>query len=294
MPSVKARLVGKGRKHKDRDFDAPVFRPPPISLPPPGKTEALDGRIRNLEALDPGFTTGAVLASYMAIPGLVGFWPMSSVQRSTGNVYDLSGQSRTLTYNGNPSFTYFNGLVPYIDLDGTGDYLSRADETDLDILGSENIYTVGGSQGLTLGGWFWLDDTSGSPSFLGKHDNATPAGSAYLIYLAGGSVHFIVYNGTSSYEAVNTLDPTTGAWYFIAGRYTTSTEVAVFVGNNKVIFTTSIPASLNNVAAAFQIGARAGGNLINGRAALCFLSANTLSDDLINSLYQTSRILFNV
>ncbi|NJO31403.1 MAG: hypothetical protein HC874_30490 [Richelia sp. SL_2_1] len=75
---------------------------------------------------------------------------MSSVQRSTGNVYDLSGQGRTLTYNGNPTFNY-TGLVPYVSLDGTGDFLSRADETDLDILGTETIYNSA-VRGLTLGG----------------------------------------------------------------------------------------------------------------------------------------------
>ena len=91
-----------------------------------------------------------LISPFLALPGLVGFWPMSSVQRSTGNAYDLSGQTRTLTYNGNPTYNINNDFAPYIRLDGTGDFLSRADETDLDILGTETIYasTV---RGLTLG-----------------------------------------------------------------------------------------------------------------------------------------------
>lgn len=265
--------------------------PPPVTINP--RPETLDRRIRNLEALGNGVFIGNVLASYMALPGLVGFWPMSSVQRSTGNAYDLSGQGRTLTYNGNPAYTYFNGLVAYIDLDGTGDFLSRATETDLDIQGSETIYTTGAA-GLTIGGWFWADSVAGAPSFIGKHDNASAAGSAYLLYLVSGAPNFIVYNSTNLFDAVSGTTLTAGTWYFVVGRYTPSTEVAVFVNSNKAVDTTSIPASLNAVAAAFQIGARAGGSLLNGRAALCFVCANALGDDLISSLFQSSRVLFSI
>ncbi len=283
---------GGGHPNESRPpLQPPRPQPPPVTISP--KTESLDRRIRNLEALGNGVFVGNVLASYMALPGLVGFWPMSSVQRSTGNAYDLSGQGRTLTYNGNPAYTYYNGLVPYIDLDGTGDFLSRATETDFDILGNEAIYTTGAA-GLTIGGWFWADSVSGTPSLIGKHDNASAANSAYLLYLVSGAPNFIVYNSTNLFDAVSGTTLTTGTWYFIVGRYTPSTEVAVFVNPDKAVDTASIPASLNASTAAFQIGARAGGSLLNGQAALCFLCANALGDDLISSLFQSSRVLFSI
>ncbi len=292
MATVTARPVGRGRKHKDRDQGpgVSVFIPPPITIVQ--KNESLDRRIRNIEALGDGVFLGNVWASYMALPGLVGFWPMNSVQRSTGNAWDMSGQTRTLTYTGNPAYAYFNGLVAYIDLDGTGDYLTRADETDMDIQGDEFAFSSGAS-GLTIGGWFWIRDTAGTPSLLGKHDNASAAGSAYLLYISSNAANFLVYSGTTASDAASaTLSIET--WYFIAGRYTPSSEVAVFVNNTKSSDTASIPATINNVAAAFQIGARAGGNPLNARAALCFLCANSLGDDLISSLFSSSRILFGV
>src|SRR3990172_4225733 len=293
MATVTARPVGRGRRHKDRDQgggEPTYYIPPPVIIPQ--KNESLDRRIRNIETMGNGVFLGNVLASYMALPGLVGFWPMSSIQRSTGNAYDLSGQGRTFTYNGNPAYTYFKGLVPYIDLDGTGDFLSRATETDLDIQGSESIYTTGAA-GLIMGGWFSADSTAGVAAFVGKHDNATAAGSAYLLYIVSGAANFIVYNASSLYDVIGTA-LSTGTWYFTVGRFTPSTEVAIFVNSVKATNTTSIPASLNAVAAPFQIGARNSGSLLDGRATLVFLCANALGDDLISSLFQSSRILMGV
>lgn len=279
----------KGHKNANR----PTFIPPAVQ--PGQKSESLDRRIRNIEALDNGIFLGNVLASYLALPGLVGFWPMSSVQRSTGNAYDLSGQGRTLTYTGNPTYSYYNGLVPYIDLDGTGDYLTRTDETDLDVLGTETIFTSGAA-GLTLGGWFWVDTFGSVTRLLSKENNSTQL--SYVIYSGiSGGVTFAISNTGSAFagSVSSSVAITTGQWHFIAGRFIPSTETAIFVNSTETNNTTSIPASIFNSTSAFSVGSLSGGgNTLDGRAALCFLCANALGDGLISSLYQQSRVLFNV
>lgn len=265
-----------------------VFLPPPVTLAP--KNETLDRRIRNIEALGSGVFIGNILASYMALPGLVGFWPMSSVQRSTGNAYDLSGQGRTLTYNGNPAYTYHNGIVPYIDLDGTGDYLSRADETDLDITGAETIFTSGAA-GVTMGGWFWLDSVSGSQGLITKGDGGSNAGSSWALFY-NTVPQFQVYNSTDAVTAAGAA-LSTGQWYFIAARFTPSTSVDIWINATQSTTVTAF-ASANSTAANFNVGALAAGSVLDGRATLCFLCANAIGDDLVSSLYQTSRIIFSV
>lgn len=235
-----------------------------------------------------------VVAGFQALPGLVGFWPMSSVQRSTGNVYDLSGQSRTLTYNGNPTFNY-TGLVPYIDFDGTGDYLSRADETDLDIVGSETIFnsTI---RGLTLGGWFYT--TSVGAGLFGLMSKYTGSQISFLLYRSASTPTFTVSNTGS--VLVGTVSSSTtlvvNNWNFIVGRFTPSTETAIFNNDTKNTNTTSIPATIFNSTTAFEIGRYNSSNTTcyTGRASLCFLSANAVSDSIINGLYQRSRNLFGV
>lgn len=230
---------------------------------------------------------GLTISSFLAIPGLVGFWPMSSVQRSTGSVYDVSGQGRTLTYNGNPTYNHYNSIIPYIDLDGTGDYLSRADEADIDILGTETIYNSS-VRGLTVGGWF-------------RRDNAETLMSKWLTtgnqrsWLLGYNSFIVDPLGTfvSSVSVAMTTTPNTATWYFAVGRFDPSSELAIFHNNEKTPNITSIPASIFNSSAGLVIGAREGPtNLFDGQACLCFLSANMLSDALIGSLFHQSRVLF--
>lgn len=234
-----------------------------------------------------------LFTAFLDLPGLVGFWPMSSVQRSTGQAYDLSGQARHLTYNGNPTYNIYNDIVPYIDLDGTGDFLSRADETDLDILGTETIY-ASAVRGLTLGGWFWTDTAGVQQTFLAKF-NAATTGSYTLRMTAGNVALFLIVNSTPAQDFVtHTSAFTSGAWHFIAGRFMPSSEMALFHNGIKVSQASSSTA-IQNSSDAFQVGARTGTvDPLDGRASLCFLCANALPDALISALFQQSRSLFNV
>lgn len=242
------------------------------------------------------YQLGDAVSRFQALPGLVGFWPMSSVQRSTGNAYDLSDQGRTLTYNGNPTYNIYNNFVPYIDLDGTGDYLSRADETDLDILGTETIYNAG-VRGLTFGGWFWADGVAAAnQGLIGKY-NATTGNASYLLRFATNNARAILSN-TGAYIAGLDLGSTVpilaSTWYFIVERFIPSTELAISVNGVWTRDTTGIPANIFNGNAPLDIGGYEGANLLDGRATLCFLCANSLDDSLIGSLFQQTRVLFGV
>jgi hypothetical protein len=290
MPSINIHRTPRGRNRPDRPQKSggPAYIPPPAR--PGQRPETLDRRIRNLSTLGNGVFTGNVLASYMALPGLVGFWPMSSVQRSTGNAYDLSGQGRTLTYNGNPAYTYYNGLVPYLDFDGTGDYLSRADETDLDILGNESIFTSGAA-GLTMGAWCWADAIGSNQAIITKDDTTN---RSYSLYIGTGGGAIVEVFGASTGTVTSTDVLTAATWYFVVARYIPSTSVDVFVNNSKTTSTSTIPASLTNSTAALQVGARNASLLLNGRLSLVFLCANNLGDDLISSTFEVGRILYGV
>lgn len=234
-----------------------------------------------------------VISLFQTIPGLVGFWPMSSVELSTGDAYDLSGQGRTLLYNGNPVYRLHNDLVPYLDFDGTGDILTRADETDLDILGTETIYA---NPGLTIGGWFWSDSIATQMALTGKFLAAGDERSYLLQFVSGGANFGVSSLGTAAtVVTVSSAALATGAWYFVVGRFTPSVELAVFVNGVKVINTFSIPASIFNSAAGFTIGGAAGSLLLlDGRASLCFLSANALPDSFIDRLFRTTKTAFGV
>lgn len=232
-----------------------------------------------------------VLAGFQAIPFLTAFYPMSSIQRSTGNVYDLSGQGRTLTNNGTTSFGY-SGLVPYASFNGSTQYLSRADETDLDILGNESH--VGTSPGLTLGGWFRTTTiAAGTSGLIGKANNSTQ--NSYLIYRSAATISFTVSSSGGSFVATSVYSSLVAdTWYFVVGRFTPSVRNDLYVsGSSATPGTTSIPATLFNSTTAFEIG-RYGTNYLSGNASLCFISHCVLSTAFLDGLYNRSRNLFGI
>lgn len=241
---------------------------------------------------------GNVVSSFQNIPGLVGFWPMSNPQRSTGNARDFGQGGLDLTYNGNPTYNYFEDFIPYLELDGTGDFLDRADETDLDVLGTETIYNSS-VRGITIGGWFWTDTLISVDGLIGKWDGTGDQRSYSLIRNADFFNFRVNSTGISpggNYDSNASATIVTGRWYFVVGRFIPSISISIIVNGIAITKTSgSPPAAIFNSTAAFEIGAVEGGaNFLPGRASLCFLSANALSDAFINGLFQQSRVLFGV
>jgi hypothetical protein len=241
---------------------------------------------------EPNFAWANAISIFSMLPGLRGFWPLSTANES-GNAYDLSEQGRILTYTGNPTYNV-SGLAPYIDFDGVGDYLTRADEAGLDCLGNES-YIAAAIQGITFGGWFWFDRDTNGEGLITKADGITNNNRNFdLLYRgdAGDVAQVDISNGANAYTITSTDILTTGVWYFLAGRFVPSTSVDVYVNLAKDTLAAGIPATANNSNAPFQIGARNGGLLLDGRANLCFLCAAALPDVIINQLFEQTRAMF--
>ena len=239
-----------------------------------------------IAAVENFLLTPLTIARFLGLPGLRGFWPMSSVDNA-GAVYDLSGQGRTLTNTGPATFGATTPGLPYGIFNGTTQYLSRADEAGLDITGA-----------LTMGGWFYATAFTPATIHIGMGKYSTAAGnfSYRLTFQTATSTTAaqISGDGTDEIAVTSSLAAVINSWHFLTLRYTPSTELAIWVNDTKTVNTTSIPAALFNGNAAFQINGRAGGtnNLFAGRAALGFLCAAALADAQITDLYNSTRGLF--
>lgn len=242
---------------------------------------------------EPQFALAQVMSNMMALPGLRGFWPMSAFDES-GNAFDQSGNGRTLTYNGNPTYNY-DDLAPYIALDGTGDYLSRADEAGLDIIGTET-FVASGTQGLTLGGWFWLDSLAGASfeRLMAKDDGVNRSFSIYFSE-STDTLSFEIHVTTPATRTVSSGAVSAAqTWFFVVGRFVSGSEQSIFLNGTETVAARTDTA-INNSTAAFEIGRLgSGAQLFTGRASLCFLCASALSDAIIGNLWQQSRALFGV
>jgi hypothetical protein len=244
------------------------------------------------------YQLGDVISRYLALPGLVGFWPMSSVDMSNGNAHDLSGQGRTLSYNGNPTYNIHNSFVPYIDLDGTGDYLSRADEAGLRITGGES-HNASAVQGLTMYCWCNVDVLpAGTGQIIGKWVGA--ASKSYRTTVTSdGSIQAQTSTDGSSNSTGVAISMSVDEWLFTATRFVPSTSHDLWVGTSsgitKASDTSSIPATIFNSASSLTIGANSsGGDLLNGFVSLAALCANSHPDSLVESVFFQTRAPFGV
>jgi hypothetical protein len=263
-------------------------------------------RLKQPEVLYSVTTQGLILNTYQLLLGLRGLWPMASID-SLGGTLDSSGQEqRTLTKNGNPVYGLLPPiLAPYIQLDGTGDWLSRGDEPGLQIRGTETYFpsqasSVGAARGLTLGGWFRPTNGAINQALLVKWGGASL--NAYGLFMDGFDAEnpfqfHISEGGITSHHAESTRTTTMSTWQFAAGRFNdadTGAELTVWSNDTKTTNSTTY-ASIFNTPRDFTIGAQhSGATLFTGRMSLCFLCAAALPDSVIEDLYAVSRPLFDV
>lgn len=246
---------------------------------------------------EPNFAWGAACALYQALPGLRGFWPMSAFA-SAGATADLSGQSRGLTYNGNPTYGY-DDLIPYIRLDGTGDYLTRGDEAGLDITGAET-YVVAGQRGITILGWWRPENTTLFQYLVNKMYSVGQY--SYMLSLRGDlfgdPVTFTISDDGNGMDTVSSsVGYAANTWQFLAGRFNdadTGAELAVFVNGTKTTAATARNAIFSGTDNLAIGGTALGGGLYTGRASLVALCATALSDLILTAVYEQTRPLFSV
>lgn len=235
---------------------------------------------------NPASSWGDIASNHLLLDGLAGFWPLTS-RDENGDVYDLSGQGRTLTAANSPAYTH-DGLRTYVTMvSGSSQVLFRSDEPGLDITG-----------GLTLGCWLYIN-TLQTSGIIGKW-NTTGDQRSYQLELTATALRFRVSSaGTAGTITTVTsgVTPATGQWYFVCGRFRPGSEMVIWVNGTKTI--SSGPASAFSSTADFTIGSHSGGNYLSGRVALPFLCRAALydvngTDAMVNTLYALSRPLFNV
>lgn len=259
-------------------------------------------QLRNTEMLDilstdfprrneASLAWGNAISILRMLPGARGAWPMSSISEN-GTISDLAGQTRNLSRpsGGTVGST---GLAPHYTFNGTTDYLSRADEAGLDITGTE---TTVDAPGLTMGGWFRFDVLGATEACISKWNGSTANRSYFLQKLNTDVAQFGVSSdggavNVSNVSSTSTLAATT--WTFMAGRFTPSTEVAVWVNGVKTVNVAGIVASIFDSNAEFDIGRLASpGSYLDGKASLCFLCASALPDSIVQALYHHTKYLF--
>lgn len=235
---------------------------------------------------DLGLAHGRALGDLMWLPGVRGAWGMGS-RDENGDVYDHTGQGRTLTNVSALTFSARNGLVPYAIHDGSADCLRRTSSAALQI-----------TTAMTMGGWFYATDATPATrqGLVGKYLTTGNQRSYLLDLLTTGYVRAsISVDGTNLTVVDSTATTADATWFHAVLRYTPSSELSVFLNGVETLNTTSIPAGIFASTANFEIGAyNTGASVLNGRSTLCFLCAGYLQDAAIKMIFYNQRILFGL
>ncbi len=165
-------------------------------------------------------------------------------------------------------------------------YLSRPDEPGLSMTGE-----------LTLGGWIkFTTYTRGVlTGIMGKWLEAGDDRSFVIRKNSNGSIEFAVSEtGDGTLTSITDLGVNfvINRWMYIVGRYTPSSEVALFVDGNWYRNTTSIPASIHDSDEQFEIARYNRTNYFDGRLCHIFISAESIDDADVESMYAHSRGMF--
>jgi len=222
---------------------------------------------------------------FVRLPGLLAYWPCG-IRSATATLIEHTGNSLHLTQVGTNETGYDGNSYTHLG-NGTNYFYSTHPQFAVDGL---ETFIEPSIRGLTLGGWF-LTDGSGitNTGMLGR-DNLSP-NRGYSLYWTPTATPSFLMSSTGANVLVATGPATSlGPWHFIVGRFTPSTEVAIFVDGVKVENTTAIPASINISTAQFELGRYLTDNnrTFHGRARDVFICQAALSDALIRLLQASS------
>lgn len=230
------------------------------------------------------------IATHLAIPHLRGFWPFSSIDEA-GNVYDLSGQGRTLADA--------NGLTYLVDptLANTGifnpansDRLFRATEPGLEI-----------PAGITFGGAFkfaTLPADSTRYSLISKQGAVGNYGYSLYVETDSGETRIwlsISDDGTVLQVCSGPTVVVTDEWYHAIARFDPGVKMAIWQNGVEGQCDTGIPASIFNSTSDFEIGSDNGGaDFYDGAASMCFVAAGALPEVSIECIGWLTQALFGI
>ncbi len=223
---------------------------------------------------------------FIRLPGLEEYWPCG-IRTSAGQLAEHGGGGSSLTMFGTVP-TGFDG-DSYAHLGNGVNYFNQGSVAG--ITGGET-YIDAAIRGLTVGGWFMVDtQPSGSSDTLISRDGTAPQRGYQLSWTTVNLPRFGASGTGAAIIFATGPTATTGVWHFIVGRFTPSTEIAIFVDGDKTVNVTAIPATVNVSTAAFQVGRRAldDSSIIHAKARDVFVCAAALEDDIIAALRANSQ-----
>ena len=241
------------------------------------------------------------IAFIQNIPGLVGFWPTAE--------RDISGNNNELTRSGTiKTIQYDNNIVPYAQFDSAGSAYAfwpepAAPLNPFDIIGDES-YVGTGFHGLTMGGWWQVDNLGVVNEVLMAKFLQTGNQKAYRLQVTSGGTEVVQFtlseDGNININHNSTFAPTANTWFYAVAWWEPSLIMRIYYAlatDNDVASedkTTSVPATLHDSTGIFSISSQNDGSFayINGRSSMTFLIRGRIPEIYIKTIFDLTSPLF--
>jgi hypothetical protein len=239
--------------------------------------------------MDASYAWARAISGFQFTPSLRALYPCSSIDER-GSIIDLSGQGRVLTPGTAPNYSSY-GLIPYVDfVRASSMYLQRPSEPGLEI-----------TTGLTIWSWVRFDvPSTGADTYFFSKWYTVGNKRSYLLYKTAANA--FTFDISTDGTAIKTIGDAaanylTSKWWFIAGRFYPSTELALFVGQaisgaytwyrNVAV----IPATIFVSPEALEMGRGNRTNYLDGQMTLSGIAAAALADTQIWNMFSQTRPL---
>ena len=244
---------------------------------------------------EPNFAQKSVVSTFLALPGLRAFWPMSSIDFTEPLARDVAGGGYHLSSVNGPVFGYDN-LIPIVEFDGVNQYLGRASAIGnwATVQGNE-AHIIAAQRGLTLGGW--VNTTTIAAGTAGAVAKWDINNRSYLLVRSAGNIELYVSVNGAAALGPSSLAIAVDTWYFIVGRWipdAANSLLKLWVNSDTDENNIGAAATLFDGAAPFSVSFYEGANYWSGKESMIFLCQLALSDALIFTLFQQTRAMFGV
>ena len=239
---------------------------------------------------DAVYTWGRAISMLTMIPAVRAAWSMSAVG-SSGLAVDVTGYGRHLSAGNTPTYNS-SSLIPYVSLNGTSQYLSRANEAAMQITGGEG-YVASGLRGMTFGAWVnFAGNAASHDTIAGRWLGSTNRSWVFYRFQTTKEIEIIISSDGNALSATATSTATIddGTWVFLVCRYDPSTSLRVYInGELDGEDSSSVPSSMFAGTASFIIGQNNSTSYMEGDVSMAFYAACAIPLDTLFALYEHTR-----
>ena len=205
-----------------------------------------------------------------------GMWPLNN--NAASDLEDISVKANTLTNNGTVTFTASGVRGNAATFNGSTQYLSRADDADLDF-GSSTDFTLGA----------WINTTMTGTGTIFNKRSKTADISGYRVRITSGIVQLWLDDNVARTNISSNSLPNDGKWHHIAVVIDRDNSASIYIDG--ILDNTGDVSSIGDISnsQSFIIGQQNSSQYFDGLIDEPFVTATAIPADKVKKMYEVGK-----